>query len=42
MKEQQQDENVISRQEGIESCSPEAEGSEGNEEELLVSPVLLS
>lgn len=42
MKEQHHDENVISRQEGIKSCSPQAEGSEGDEEELLLSPVSLS
>lgn len=41
MKEQQHDANVISRQEGIKSYSPQTEGSEGNEE-LLLSPVSLS
>lgn len=40
--EKQQGENVISKKEGIKSCSPQAEDREGNEEEWLLSPVLLS
>lgn len=42
MEEQQGGENVISRQEGIKACSPQAEGREGNKGEWFLAPVLLS